>query len=61
MKTKLNLEALQIPLFWEDSVGNRAHIEQHFHNIKEADIVLLPEMFTTGFTMNTTSVAETME
>ena len=61
MQTKLNLKALQIPILWEDSVGNRAHIEQHFHNIKEADIVLLPEMFTTGFTMNTTSVAETME
>ena len=61
MQTKLNLKALQIPLFWEDSVRNRSQIEKLFLDIKEADIVLLPEMFTTGFTMNATSVAETME
>ncbi len=61
MQTKLSLKALQIPLFWEDSVRNRSQIEKLFLDIKEADIVLLPEMFTTGFTMNATSVAETME
>lgn len=61
MQTILNIKALQIALFWEDPFRNRSSIEKHLQNIKEADIVLLPEMFTTAFTMNATSVAESME
>ena len=62
MNSKLRITALQIPLFWEDADKNRDYIENHLNVIdKDTDIILLPEMFTTGFTMNAKQVAESME
>ena len=61
MKSKLQLTALQIPLFWESPLKNRAYIERKFQSIKAStDLVLLPEMFTTGFTMTPETIAEPM-
>ena len=61
MKTKLNVTALQIPLFWENAGKNRAYIDRHFDRLNPAaDIVLLPELFSTGFTMNSHLVSESM-
>ena len=61
MKSKLHITALQISLFWEDPLKNRLNIEEQFRNINfSTDLILLPEMFTTGFTMNSKSVAESM-
>lgn len=61
MKTKLNVTALQIPLFWENAGKNRAYIEGHLDRLDSAaDIVLLPELFSTGFTMNSHLVSESM-
>lgn len=62
MKSKLHLTALQIPLFWESPLDNRNYIERHFLKIDAfTDLILLPEMFTSGFTMNSEVVAESME
>ena len=62
MKAKLKITALQIPLFWENAVENRAYIDRHFNALSpETDIVLLPELFSSGFTMNVHSVSESME
>ena len=61
MNANLNIKALQIPIFWEDDVKNRAYIDKHLNLIdKETDIILLPEMFTSGFTMNTKKVVQSM-
>jgi len=61
MKSKLHLTALQIPLFWEAPIKNRAHIDQHLKKVNSnTDLVVLPEMFTSGFTMNPKAVAEPM-
>ena len=61
MKSKLNIILFQIPLFWEEPRKNRAYIDKYFREqIIEADILFLPEMFSTGFTMNAELVAETM-
>jgi len=53
---------MQCDLFWENPTENKNHFEKVFSNFlkdekkskknKETDIVVLPEMFTTGFTMN---------
>lgn len=52
-KDKLNISILQIDTVWEDVISNLKKIETMFLNISEqTDIVLLPEMFSTGFTMN---------
>ena len=62
MINKLRITALQIPLFWEDPHKNRAYIDKHLNVIdRETDIILLPEMFTTGFSMNANLIAESME
>lgn len=58
MKTAL----IQIPLVWEDPKSNREYIEQKINSIKQGtDLIVLPEMFTTGFTMEPKPVAETMQ
>ena len=62
MKSKLRITALQIPLFWESPLENKTRIEKHLNKIKTpTDLILLPEMFTSGFTMNPKAVAEPMD
>ncbi len=58
----MKIALIQIPLVWEDPKLNRDYIEQKI-NILEAntDLVVLPEMFTTGFTMQSERVAEAMQ
>ena len=53
---------LQIELSWENPQENRAQLNQKIAAITETvDLIVLPEMFTSGFTMNPKAVAETME
>jgi predicted amidohydrolase len=57
----MKIALIQIPLVWEDPKSNRASIEQKINAIEsETDLIVLPEMFTTGFTMQPERVAETM-
>ncbi len=57
MKTAL----IQTQLFWENPNENRKLFEQKINSISEnVDLIVLPEMFTSGFTMNPEKVAETM-
>jgi predicted amidohydrolase len=58
MKTAL----LQVPLLWENPIKNRKYFEEKINAIAEnVDLIVLPEMFTSGFTMNPKAVAETMQ
>lgn len=57
----LNVTLLQSMLHWEDAAANRAMFSAKLAALEQpTDLIVLPEMFTTGFTMNTT-LAETME
>ena len=57
MKTAL----LQSNLIWENPTENHKIFEQKINAITETvDLIVLPEMFTSGFTMNPQLVAETM-
>jgi predicted amidohydrolase len=59
---KLHIKIVQTPLEWEYPEANRSQIEGILSNINSAtDLVCLPEMFTTGFSMNVHSCAETMD
>jgi omega-amidase len=60
---KLKIALVQTKLFWEDAAANREHIGSLLKGIKKgaADLVLLPEMFSTGFTMNAKEISETMQ
>ena len=58
---QLNISLIQSDLFWEDKKANLEMFSQKISSIKGADIIVLPEMFTTGFTNNTVPLAEEME
>lgn len=58
----MKIALIQISLVWEDPKSNRVNIEQKINAIESGtDLIVLPEMFTTGFTMHPEAVAETME
>ncbi|OIQ23663.1 amidohydrolase [Lacinutrix sp. MedPE-SW] len=62
MSTNLNVAIIQSNLVWENPVQNRINFGDKIENINHAvDVIVLPEMFTTGFTMNASVVAESMQ
>lgn len=57
MSDQLHLSLVQTHLAWENAAANQLHLETLLHNSPPRDLVILPEMWPTGFTMNT-SLAE---
>ena len=58
----MKVALIQSPLVWENPTANRNHFEEKINAIAEkVDLIVLPEMFTTGFTLNPAAVFETME
>jgi len=54
----LTIAYIQSDLVWEDSLANLNKFENYFKQIEQADLVILPEMFNTGFTMNVKQFAQ---
>lgn len=61
MKQNLEIALLQSRLCWLDPDANRTHYGELIANCRDADIALLPEVFTTGFDGNARDCAETMD
>lgn len=58
----LTLSVIQTKLFWEDKQANLTMLDHKIDSIrKPTDLIILPEMFTTGFTMQAKGLAESME
>lgn len=58
----LTITTVQTHLHWEDRAANLAMLEEKIMGIKEkTEIVILPEMFSTGFSMQPEKFAESME
>lgn len=57
----LIITPIQTTQAWEDKATNLAHFEALLKDVQQTDLVLLPEMFHTGFTMNAEALAEDME
>ena len=58
----LTITTIQTNLFWEDKQANMQMLRQKIDSIEEkTEIVILPEMFTTGFSMQPEVFAETMD
>ena len=58
----MKIALIQSDLYWEDVFKNRKSFESKINQINSSvNLVVLPEMFSTGFTMNAPEVAETME
>ncbi|MCB0401071.1 MAG: nitrilase family protein [Flavobacteriales bacterium] len=57
----LKLTLIQSDLHWEDVDANLSRFEERIASISEpTDIIILPEMFNTGFSMESEKLAETM-
>lgn len=57
----LKITVFQGYLFWEKTDQNLQNIALRLGNIREkTDLIILPEMFNTGFTMNAAELAEPM-
>ena len=58
----LKVALVQSMLHWEDAAENRAMFAEKLLALKGiTDLVVLPEMFTTGFSMRTAELAEPMD
>jgi omega-amidase len=53
------ISIVQQPLVWQDATANRAHFEEVLKPLAGGtDLIVLPEMFTSGFTMKPEKYAE---
>lgn len=58
----MKIALIQTSLIWENPNENRRLIQYKINAISQyVDLIVLPEMFTSGFTMNPKNVAETMQ
>lgn len=58
----LTITIIQTKLFWEDKKANLEMLQQKIESIKEkTEVVILPEMFSTGFSMKPEGLAELMD
>ena len=60
-KMSLTITLVQSTLHWESIDANLRMFDEKLANIKNTDVIILPEMFTTGFSMQVVGLAETME
>lgn len=62
MMHTLAVTLIQSTLHWEDKAANLSMFTNKIRSINEkTHIIILPEMFSTGFTMNAETFAETMD
>ncbi|WP_298946272.1 amidohydrolase [uncultured Polaribacter sp.] len=62
MKNELNIVGIQADLVWENPAKNITFFNDTLNNLKsKVDLVVLPEMFATGFTMEPSTIAEKMD
>ncbi len=60
--SNLTISLIQTNLYWEDKAANLRMIEEKITAIQDkTEIIILPEMFTTGFSMRAKELAETMD
>jgi omega-amidase len=58
----LKVTLIQAQLHWEDKEANLRMFDEKINSIKErTEVVFLPEMFSTGFSMQSALLAETMD
>jgi len=62
MSNVLNVALIQPQLAWQNPDKNLKNFSKKIEGISESiNLIVLPEMFTSGFTMNPKGVSETME
>jgi predicted amidohydrolase len=51
---------VQFDITWQNAQANLSHLDDILDPIVETDLIILPEMFSTGFTMETSKCSESM-
>lgn len=57
----LKVTLVQTTQFWEDKISNLKHFDELIASIEDTDLIVLPEMFHTAFSMRAKDLAEPME
>lgn len=58
----LTITTIQSNLHWEDKAANLKQFEEKIRQLQQrTEVVILPEMFSTGFSMNAKALAEKMD
>ncbi|MDB4582548.1 amidohydrolase [Draconibacterium sp.] len=57
----LKITIIQPDIIWENPQANIAKYSRWIEKIRETDVIILPEMFTTGFSMNPEKLKESMK
>jgi predicted amidohydrolase len=62
MTSHLRVTLVQAEIAWQAPATNRRALAAHFRGLMgHTDLIVLPEMFSTGFSMDAEGLAETME
>ena len=62
MDAPLKITLIQTSLHWENRESNIKMFDEKISSLTQpTDIIVLPEMFSTGFSMNASVLAESME
>jgi omega-amidase len=61
MPGPLRVTIVQTTLHWQDPAANRTHFNALLSGVPETDLIVLPEMFSTGFTMEPEGHAESAD
>ncbi len=62
VQENLKIAVLQFDMIWENPTANLSGIDAWLPKIEQqTNLLVLPEMFTTGFSMNVAEMAETMD
>lgn len=59
--TNFRISIVQAEIAWENPVENRERFSKKIAELPETDLIVLPEMFPTGFSMNAKNLAENPE
>lgn len=59
--SELNITLVQTELDWESPASNLHRFNQLLQDVQNTDLIILPEMFTTGFSMASSRLAEPMD
>lgn len=59
--SSLSVSLIQTNLYWEDKGSNLKMLGEKISDLGPAEVVVLPEMFSTGFSMRPELLAETMD
>ena len=54
----IKIASIQTDIIWENPKANKLEYDKLFQSLEPVDLIILPEMFTTGFSMSAENIAE---